>query len=88
MFVKYILAPMDNNCMKMDELHQGVWELRQISVKLLYTKSKAAIAIILQILLTQFNSFVTPFIILTSVILSLVGVFIGLLVTGALCPWR
>jgi len=42
----------------------------------------AAIAIILLILLTQFNSFVTPFIILTSVILSLVGVFIGLLVTG------
>ena len=42
----------------------------------------AAIAIILLILLTQFNSFVTPFIILTSVVLSLVGVFIGLLVTG------
>jgi CzcA family heavy metal efflux pump len=42
----------------------------------------AAIAIILLILLTQFNSFITPFIILTSVILSLVGVFIGLLVTG------
>jgi CzcA family heavy metal efflux pump len=42
----------------------------------------ACIAIILLILLTQFNSFITPFIILTSVILSLVGVFIGLLVTG------
>ena len=42
----------------------------------------AAIAIILLILLTQFNSFVTPFIILTSVVLSLVGVFIGLLATG------
>jgi len=42
----------------------------------------AAIAIILLILLTQFNSFVTPLIILTSVVLSLVGVFIGLLVTG------
>ena len=42
----------------------------------------AAIAIILLILMTQFNSFVTPFIILTSVVLSLVGVFIGLLVTG------
>jgi multidrug efflux pump subunit AcrB len=42
----------------------------------------ACIAIILLILLTQFNSFVTPFIILTSVVLSLVGVFIGLLVTG------
>jgi multidrug efflux pump len=42
----------------------------------------AAIAIILLILLTQFNSFITPFIILTSVLLSLIGVFIGLLVTG------
>jgi multidrug efflux pump subunit AcrB len=42
----------------------------------------ACIAIILLILLTQFNSFITPFIILTSVVLSLVGVFIGLLVTG------
>jgi len=42
----------------------------------------AAIAIILLILMTQFNSFITPFIILTSVVLSLVGVFIGLLVTG------
>ena len=42
----------------------------------------ACIAIIMLILMTQFNSFVTPFIILTSVILSLVGVFIGLLVTG------
>ena len=42
----------------------------------------ACIAIILLILMTQFNSFVTPFIIITSVILSLVGVFIGLLVTG------
>jgi multidrug efflux pump len=42
----------------------------------------SAIAIILLILMTQFNSFVTPFIILTSVVLSLVGVFIGLLVTG------
>jgi multidrug efflux pump len=42
----------------------------------------AAIAIILLILLTQFNSFITPLIILTSVVLSLIGVFIGLLVTG------
>ncbi len=42
----------------------------------------ACIATILLILMTQFNSFITPFIIITSVILSLVGVFIGLLVTG------
>jgi CzcA family heavy metal efflux pump len=47
--------------------------------------SKAFVAtlfIILIILLTQFNSFLTPFIILTSVVLSLIGVFVGLLVTG------
>jgi CzcA family heavy metal efflux pump len=42
----------------------------------------AALAIILLILLTQFNSFSTPLIILTSVVLSLGGVFVGLLVTG------
>ena len=42
----------------------------------------ACIAIILLIMLTQFNSFITPLIILSSVILSLIGVFIGLLVTG------
>jgi multidrug efflux pump subunit AcrB len=42
----------------------------------------ACISIILLILMTQFNSFITPLIIITSVLLSLVGVFIGLLVTG------
>jgi len=42
----------------------------------------AAIFIIFIILVTQFNSFATPFIILTSVLLSLIGVFFGLLITG------
>ena len=42
----------------------------------------AALFIIFVILITQFNSFVIPFIILTSVLLSLIGVFTGLLVTG------
>jgi CzcA family heavy metal efflux pump len=42
----------------------------------------AAIFLILIVLLTQFNSFTTPFIVLASVVLSLIGVFIGLLVTG------
>jgi multidrug efflux pump subunit AcrB len=42
----------------------------------------ACIAIILLILLTQFNSLITPLIILASVVFSLIGVFIGLLVTG------
>jgi multidrug efflux pump len=42
----------------------------------------ATIAIIFLVLVTQFNSTVTPFIILTSVALSLIGVFLGLLITG------
>lgn len=42
----------------------------------------AAIFIILLVLTTQFNSFTTAFIILTSVLLSLIGVFVGLMVTG------
>lgn len=42
----------------------------------------ACIALILLILLTQFNSLITPFIILASVVFSLIGVFLGLLITG------
>jgi CzcA family heavy metal efflux pump len=42
----------------------------------------AALFIIFIVLITQFNSFATPFIILTSVLLSLIGVFLGLLVTA------
>ncbi len=42
----------------------------------------AAIFLIFMVLVAQFNSMVTPFIILTSVILSFIGVFLGLLVTG------
>jgi multidrug efflux pump subunit AcrB len=42
----------------------------------------AALFIIYLVLVTQFNSAVTPFIILTAVVLSLVGVMVGLLVTN------
>ena len=42
----------------------------------------AAIFIILFILLAQFDSFAAPMIIMTSVLMSLIGVFMGLLVTG------
>ena len=41
----------------------------------------AALFIIFLVLVTQFNSAITPFIILTSVALSLIGVFLGLLIT-------
>ena len=42
----------------------------------------AAIFIIFFILLAQFDSFAAPMIIMTSVLMSLIGVFMGLLVTG------
>ncbi len=42
----------------------------------------AAIFLIFMVLVAQFNSLVTPFIVLTSVVLSFIGVFGGLLVTG------
>jgi multidrug efflux pump len=42
----------------------------------------AALFVIFLILVTQFNSAIVPLIIMTSVLLSLIGVFFGLLVTG------
>jgi len=42
----------------------------------------AAIFIIFLILITQFNSFIIALIILASVVLSLIGVFFGLVITG------
>lgn len=42
----------------------------------------AAIFLIFMVLVAQFNSMVTPLIVLTSVVLSFIGVFGGLLVTG------
>ncbi len=42
----------------------------------------AAIFLIFLVLVAQFNSLATPFIILSSVLLSFIGVFLGLLVTG------
>ena len=41
-----------------------------------------AIFLIFMVLVAQFNSMVTPLIVLTSVVLSFIGVFAGLLVTG------
>ncbi|MDI6795389.1 MAG: efflux RND transporter permease subunit [Desulfatibacillaceae bacterium] len=42
----------------------------------------AAIGIILLVLLTQFNSVSAPLIVMASVLLSLIGVFLGLVITG------
>ena len=41
-----------------------------------------ALFLIFLVLVTQFNSFATPFIIMSSVVLSLMGVFLGLMVHG------
>ena len=41
-----------------------------------------ALLLISMVLVTQFDSILSPFIIMTSVILSLIGVFLGLLITG------
>jgi multidrug efflux pump len=42
----------------------------------------SALFLIFLVLITQFNSLLSPLIVLTSVLLSLIGVFFGLLVTG------
>ena len=60
----------------------GEQEQQKKDTKFLTQAFVAAIFIIFLILITQFNSFTTPLIILTSVLLSLIGVFFGLLVTG------
>ncbi|MBW2283464.1 MAG: efflux RND transporter permease subunit [Deltaproteobacteria bacterium] len=60
----------------------GEQEEQQKSQDFLAKAFVAALFIIFLVLITQFNSIVTPFIILTSVLLSLIGVFLGLLVTG------
>lgn len=41
-----------------------------------------AVLLVLLLIVGQFNSFVMPFIIMTSVVMSLIGVLLGLLVTG------
>jgi multidrug efflux pump subunit AcrB len=59
-----------------------VWEEQAKAQAFLSKAFFACITIILLILLTQFNSFITPLIILVSVLLSMIGVFFGLLITG------
>ncbi len=41
-----------------------------------------ALLLVLVLIVSQFNSYATPFIILTSVLMSMIGVLLGLLVTG------
>jgi len=60
----------------------GEQEEQQETMAFLIKAFVAAIFIIFLILVSQFNSLITPFIVLTSVILSLIGVFLGLIITG------
>ncbi len=60
----------------------GEQEEQQKAMEFLSQAFVACVFIIFFVLVAQFNSVLTPFIILTSVILSLIGVFLGLLVTG------
>ena len=57
-------------------------ELRRQAQEFLSKAFGAALFIMAIILVTQFNSFYHAFLILTAVIMSTIGVMIGLLVTG------
>jgi multidrug efflux pump subunit AcrB len=60
----------------------GEQQEQQKAQKFLSKAFVATLFLIFLILITQFNSFMTPFIVLASVLLSLIGVFAGLLITG------
>jgi multidrug efflux pump subunit AcrB len=59
----------------------GESEDQEEAIAFLSDAFAVAIMLILVVLITQFNSVTTPFVIISSVLLSLMGVFIGLLVT-------
>jgi len=60
----------------------GEQEEQQKASDFLVKAFTAAVFLTFLVLVTQFNSAVTPFIILTSILLSFIGVFLGLLITG------
>ena len=62
--------------------YAGETEDQQESTEFLSRAFVVAIFLIALVLITQFNSIALPFVVLTSVILSLIGVLIGLLVTA------
>ncbi|BBK37080.1 acriflavin resistance protein [Allostella sp. ATCC 35155] len=61
---------------------KGQDEEQQKAQEFLSQAFLAAIFLIFVILLAQFNSFYTTFVILTGVVMSTIGVFVGLIVTG------
>ncbi|RYF78381.1 MAG: efflux RND transporter permease subunit [Cytophagaceae bacterium] len=60
----------------------GEQEDQQESMSFLISAFGIAILMIYLILATQFNSVIKPFIIFTTILLSLIGVFLGFMVTG------
>ncbi|GAB4312475.1 MAG: efflux RND transporter permease subunit [Candidatus Sumerlaeia bacterium] len=60
----------------------GEFEDQQESQAFLSQAFLIAMFLIALILITQFNSVLLPFIIMSSVVLSLIGVFLGLIITG------
>ncbi len=67
---------------RVDAAFKGEDEEQKESAEFLSRAFLAAMAIMAIILVTQFNSFYSAFLILTAVILSTIGVTIGLIVTG------
>lgn len=82
--LKRVKARLDENSFVMPDGYQlrfaGEDEEREKAVAFLSKAFVIAVLLILMILVTQFNSFGIPFIILTTVILSLVGVLGGLII--------
>ncbi|CCH00183.1 acriflavin resistance protein [Fibrella aestuarina BUZ 2] len=60
----------------------GEQEDQQESMNFLVSAFGIAILLIYLILATQFNSVIKPFIIFTTILLSLIGVFLGFMITG------
>ncbi|MFT7614962.1 MAG: multidrug efflux pump, partial [Parvicellaceae bacterium] len=60
----------------------GQMEQQGDEAAFLFTALAIAVFLILLIIVTQFNSYSSPVIILTAVVLSLIGVFLGLVISG------
>tara|TARA_B100000683_G_scaffold235962_1_gene240174 strand:+ start:594 stop:4118 length:3525 start_codon:yes stop_codon:yes gene_type:complete len=86
--VKELLAQFDKSNEGVSFIHDGYkykftgqMEDQQKELSFLSTALLVAVFLILLILVTQFNAFSSPIIILTSVVLSLAGVFLGIVIS-------
>ena len=64
----------------------GQQEEQQESLSFLFTALIIALGLIFGILVLQFNSLSKPFIVLTEILFSIIGVFLGFLITGMKMP--